>query len=145
MPNSSDPFAELLDTLETIDARLSNTQPLVRAIGLVERNKVLRRITETKTDPLGNSWAPWSERTARERSEKGNAWQGLLWDTGELLHSIKLVVDPDSFELGSDLQKAKDLQEGLPNMAAREYLGWNEDDFLDYEALAIRYFEGGQS
>ena len=129
--------------LDAMLMRMHETAPFLEAVGDREVLAVQHRIKDTKTDPLGNAWAPWSPFTRSERTHKGNADLGLLLDEGDLLLSIDKAVMGDSVEVGSNLDYAIDLQNGTDHMPAREFLGWSPDSVPVYENLFIRYVETG--
>ena len=122
-------------------------EPVLAMIGKLEVENVKARIQQSKLNPWGGDWAPWAAWTAEDRAKKGNAEQGLLWDTGALLDSIHFSVDSlrsmSFVDIGSDLYYALDLQEGTAIMPAREFLGWNDEDALFYERILYNYIETG--
>lgn len=132
-----------LAELDAMLMRMHKSGPFLEAIGEREVEAVQHRILDTKTDPLGNAWAPWAPFTRSERTHKGNADLGLLLDEGDLLLSIDKAVMGESVEIGSNLDYAKDLQEGTGRMPAREFLGWSPESVPVYENLYKRYIETG--
>lgn len=135
-----------LAELNGIMARLANPQPVLKSIGDWQAWKVRNRIQETKTDPDGKAWAEWAPFTLEERTEKGNAHQGLLWDTGHLLDSINVESFMDGLNIGTDVDYAEELQNGRsdkPKMPARPFIGWSTDDFIHMENKMAVYLETG--
>lgn len=135
--------AQVLAELGVLQHRLSSPMALLQEIGTVQQEKTQARIRDTKDTPWGAAWAPWQAVTAYERFEKGNAEQGLLWDSGALLDSIHYELDPFSVTIGTDLDYAPDLQDGTDRMAARPFLGWEDVDIPEMEDLAMIYFYEG--
>ncbi len=129
--------------LDAMLMRMHETAPFLEAVGEREVEAVQHRIRDTKTDPLGNAWAPWSPFTRSERTHKGNADLGLLLDEGDLLLSVDKNVTIDAVEIGSNEPYSIDLQDGTPIMPARKFLGWSPDSVPVYENLFIRYVETG--
>ena len=77
-----------------------------------------------------------------QRSLKGNEAQGLLWDTGTLLHSIRHQTDARSVAIGTDVPYALELQIGRSNMVARPFVGWESSGMEHAERLMVHYIEG---
>lgn len=137
-----------LEQLGLMMQRAANPLPVLTRIGASEVENVKARIKSTKTSPFGDAWAPWRPGTAKERQRKGNASQGLLWDTGDLLDSIRAVANVygpghGTLDVGSDMSYAGFLQDGTRKMVAREYLGWNEATFAVYEMMLVGWMEFG--
>ncbi len=97
---------------------------------------------QDKRSPDGGQWAPWATRTAASRGRKGNAAQGLLWDSGTLLASIQMQARDGLVSIGTDTAYAQYLQGGTGNMPAREFLGWTERDTKAAERMVLDYIEG---
>ncbi len=138
---------QALAELGAMVARARDTAPVLAVIGSMEVENVHARIRQSKTNPWGGDWAPWASFTREERERKGNAQQGLLWDTGALMDSIHFSVDSlrsmSFVDIGTNLDYARDLQEGTDNMPARPFLGWNDEDALFYERILLNYIETG--
>lgn len=107
---------------------------LLEELGDYLVGSVLERIRDTKENPFGRDWQEWATGTRRQREKKGNAEQGLLWDSGDLLHSIRAEIRPAQVAVGSPLDYAKWLQEGTEDMPSREFLGFSN---ADLEAIDI--------
>jgi phage gpG-like protein len=144
--------AERMITIDTsqalaeIDAmlmRAHESAPFLEMVGEREVKAAQHRIRDTKLDPLGEAWAPWAPFTRSDRMHKGNTELGLLFDEGDLLLSIDKAIFGDTVEIGSNLDYAKDLQDGTDHMPAREFLGWSPDVLPIYENLYQRYIETG--
>lgn len=129
--------------LRAMLARTADMQPALHAIGEMQAESIRARITTMKTSPDGEEWSPWSKRRLKERTEKGNLGQGLLWDTGTLLHSIVVVDDPTSVVIGTPVKYADELQYGRDDMGPRPFIGWVEDKLPLVEQMLARYVEFG--
>ena len=136
--------AELaLAELNAIVARAALPGPVFEAIGISEVDGIRSRIQQTKVNPWGGDWSPWAEFTRLEREKKGNTGQGLLWDSGDLLDSIHFAITGDSLDIGSNMDYARDLQEGTDIMPSRPFLGWADYSLPFYEQLWINYLQTG--
>jgi phage gpG-like protein len=132
--------------LSAIMARLLNPAPLLEAVGQWQEQQIERRIESDKATPDGVPWIEWSIRTAANRRAKGNDEQGLLWDSGALLHSFSFDVAETSVVIGtSGLEYAPWLQDGTAKMPPREFVGWSQDDLLELEFLTKLYVETGNA
>ena len=132
-----------LDGLEARIRRLalglSDTRPLLEALGAEIESQARRRISEEKTSPIGEPWPDWSSGHAKTR----HAGQSLLQGGGGLLDSIQSAVRPDLVETGSNLAYAAIQQfGGEPSMApgpaaipAREYLGIGPENEIELDAV----------
>lgn len=97
----------------------------LRRVAEEEVQKVQNRIRNTKTDPEGQPWAPWSMATIRANRNKGGS---LLFRTGALLNSIQFRISEKTLTIYSNAGYAKYLQFGTPKMPARPFLGWSQAD-----------------
>ena len=145
-------LTEAIEQIGLMLKRAANPLPVLTRIGASEVENVRALITNDKTSPWGDAsepWAPWAPSTAAYRERKGNADQGLLWDDGDLLRSIRAEthmygdVGYGTLEVGSDLDYAVFLQDGTDRMPARKYLGWNEAIFPIYELMLMGWMEFG--
>jgi phage gpG-like protein len=130
-----------------------NMAPWLAAVGAHEVKEIEKRIESTKGGPDYDPWAEWSPRRLREREAKGNVGQGLLWDTGTLLHSFEFAYTPFEVMIGTDIAYAKELQEGRTDptrMSARPFVGWTDEEIggaltlgesQGLEASAIAFIE----
>lgn len=128
--------------LNAIAVRLANMTPFLQSVGNTQAGAIHARIQRSKTAPMGGNWAPWRPRTEAARIKKGNAQQGLLWDSGALLNSFVVETGPDAVTIGTPVSYAVYLQDGTERMAAREFMGWSETDVSAVELLGIAYIEG---
>lgn len=101
---------------------------LLEELGDYLVRSVSERIKDTKENPFGRDWQEWATGTRRQREKKGNVAQGLLWDSGDLLRSIKAEIRPSQVAVGSQLAYAEWLQEGTEHMPSREFLGFSNAD-----------------
>jgi len=115
----------------------------ITAVGEREKALIQERIRTTKQDPDGHDWAPWRPFTKAKREAQGNAGQGLLWDTGELLQSpTYLTPFGAELEIGTDVDYAKVQQEGIEgHMAARPFIGWSEADQVWLETSLVEHLQ----
>ena len=122
-----------------------NIEPFLAEVGAKETAAIQKRITESKVSPEAEAWSPWRPMTSRLREAKGNAAQGLLWDTGALLNSMRFDVSLFEVAIGTDIRYAQELQEGRAGpqpMAARPFVGWSPADIAGVEFSAIAYIDG---
>ena len=102
----------------------------VQALGRVEKQAVEQRIRDLKRTDGGTPWATWRPSTRRARIRKGNAHQGLLWDSGLLLQSVYSRITsrgPGRKTLhigvsGPAARYGRYLQHGTESMVARPFL-----------------------
>lgn len=135
-------FGPALAELALLRARIANPQPVLALIGRMAVRRAEHEIQVGKQDPDGHAWAPWSEDTARARTKRGNAAQGLLWDKGTLLHSMREQVGINEVVVGTDEPYAAFLQDGTRRMPARAFLGWGAEAEAEAERTMIGYLEG---
>lgn len=117
---------------------------LLDAVGAEVESQVRRRISAEKTAPDGKPWAAWSPQYAKTR----HAGQSLLQSEGHLLDSITYVVAVDgSFvDVGSNLvyaaiQNCGGAKVGKPNLPARPYLGFSDDNQDDLRGVIVKWLE----
>jgi phage gpG-like protein len=135
--------AQVLEYMGAVYARMLAPEPVLAAVGAIEVEAARERITDTKTNPWGGDWAAWADSTEYQRTRKGNADQGLLWDRGDLLESIHFQVDGPSVAIGSDLDYAVYLQLGTERMPARPFLGWTPEGITAHELRIAHFFDTG--
>ena len=131
--------------LDAILRRTLDFVPFLDFAGEYALAAIQKRIQQTKVTPDGDEWAPWRPLTADLRHYKGNESQGLLFDTGDLLNSMRIAVDGSfSVEIGTDIPYAVTLQEGIGSIQeAREFIGWEEDDIFVLGRAAVAYMSTG--
>lgn len=110
------------------DASHGDVEPLLDAIGQQQEDSARRRITETKTSPDGEVWAPWSPRYAATRGPQ----HSLLRGTGALADSMTHEVNESdkSVSVGSNLVYAGAHLFGSVRLPQRAYLD-TEGGFAD--------------
>jgi phage gpG-like protein len=118
-----------------------NMSPWMAKVGQQAQQSVQHRIQQSKQDPDNAAWSPWMPRTEKYRTKKGNAAQGLLWDDGTLLNSIKFHSAPDGVSVSSEVPYAGYLQDGTERMAARPFMGWSDEDIAGVEFSAVQFIE----
>ena len=118
-----------------------NMSPWLESAGKQTQQASQARIQQSKHDPESQPWSPWQPRTERHRTRKGNAGQGLLWDEGTLLNSIKFQTDSGGVTIGTEVGYAGYLQDGAERMAARPFLGWSDAEVTAMEFSAIQFIE----
>lgn len=132
--------AELLLIL----SRMQDPIPFFDYVGKHEKHAIRERIMHTKLAPDGTPWIPWAPYTIEQRSKKGNTSQGIMWDTGTLLDSIKFEVDGTfGLDIGSDVWYAQKHQDGAGRIPKRPIFGWEEDMLLHYAQAFVRFLETG--
>jgi phage gpG-like protein len=129
----------------------ANMSPWLASVGASVAKEVQQRIRNSKQSPGGDVWSPWQPRTRSHREHKNNSGQGLLWDEGTLLNSIRfeagLAAQGDLFGsshelvIGTDTAYAGYLQDGTPRMAARPFIGWSDAEVTELEFSAVRFLE----
>jgi phage gpG-like protein len=118
-----------------------NMSPWMEMVGRQAQEAIQHRIRETKVDPESTPWSPWMPSTEAHRRHKGNAGQGLLWDEGTLLNSIRFAHSGNDVAIGTDVSYAGYLQDGTSHMAARPFLGWSDRDITALEFSAVQFLE----
>ncbi len=108
-------------------------------VGKHNKAEIRQRIYSTKRDPEGGAWPPWRESTARKRNKKGNAEQGLLWDEGHLLNSIRSEIVGWNVQTGSDVHYGRYLQYGTQYMEERPFIGWSPEDIVWVEGSLVAH------
>ena len=124
--------------------RLKDPAPALEEIGKILQANTLARIMFTKKGPDNKAWPAWATSTLMARIKKGNAAQGLLYDTGNLARSIKYQVQGKQVVVGSDgsAPYATYLQEGTPNMPARPFIGISRQDQAEIHREMLNFLRG---
>jgi len=119
---------KLRKRFEGLSENLRGDPWLVEQIGEQQANSARKRIQETKREPAGKKWKPWSERY---RKTVKNPNHSLLLKTGALRDSITYEVNsPAEVVVGSSLEYAGAHLYGTDNMPARPFLD-TEPGFSD--------------
>ena len=98
---------------------------VLQQVAAEEVKATQNRIRNSKTDPDGQPWAPWSMATIRANKNKGGS---LLFRTGALHDSIQFRISEKTLTIYSNVGYAKYLQFGTPKMPARPFLGWSREN-----------------
>lgn len=101
-------------------------QKVLKQIADDQVRETQNRIRTTKLNPQGQTWAPWSMATLRQRQRDGSAARGLLFKTGQLWQSIQYRISEKTLTIFSNIGYARYLQEGTMRMPARPFLGWSQ-------------------
>ena len=105
--------------LKQLDARLSDLTPVMQSIGMALESRVSGRF-ESRTDPSGNSWAPWMPSTMATYPEDGN--RRLLDRYGDMLASLNHQADARSVTIGFGSAVAVYHEWGTEHMVRRGML-----------------------
>lgn len=89
--------AELEAVTRRLQARLGNLRPAMAGIGMELENRIRNRF-DTRSDPAGQAWAGWADRTIARYPEDGN--RKLLDRYGDLILSLSHQVSADSVAIG---------------------------------------------
>lgn len=84
-------------TLADLLRRLGDLEPIMVAIGGELESRVASRF-ETRSDPLGQPWAPWSPSTASAYPDDGRGQ--VLERYGDMLGSLGWQADGASVQVG---------------------------------------------
>lgn len=122
--------------------QLKNPREMMREVSDIIVEDIKERIIHTKTDPQGKRWAPWAPSTAEARQKDGTVALGLLYKTGDLANSIVATMKgAKSFEVGSNAEYAKYLQEGTDKMPARPFVGISKRAQKGIKEVISQYME----
>ena len=128
--------------LATLIRQLKNPKEMMQEVSDIIVEDIKERIIKTKTDPEGNKWAPWAPSTQEARVKDGTAALGLLYRNGELARSITATMKGSkAFEIGSNLEYAKYLQEGTTRMPARPFIGISKRAQTGINQVIKQYLE----
>jgi len=106
--------------------KYKNLDPVFKKIGQFEMRQTRRRLRITKESPDGVKWQGWAPSTEIGRIRKGNASQGLLYDT-KTMHDLFVLTHSNShMSLRAGVDYGKFLQTGTTEMPARPFMGWSE-------------------
>lgn len=125
-------------------SNLKDPKPLLKRIGQNLEDSTIARLVATKESPSGSPWAPWASGTAKARARTGNSGNGLLYNSGRLIKSIKHEVRGNTVTVGSDPSApyASFLQNGTKNMPARPFVGISRGDQDNIFEIVKRSFRG---
>ena len=130
-------LAGLQARIRDLAAGMSDTRPLLDALGAELVSQMQRRIADEKEAPGGQAWEPWSEDYARTR----HGGQSLLQGEGSLLDSLQHAVSPSLVMAGSNLIYAAAQQFGFPdrNLPARPYAGISAANEAELLSIAEQF------
>lgn len=114
-----------------------NTGQLLAEIGAEEEGQIKERF-ESKQDPDGDKWDPWSEKYRKRQALKNPGASILMGKNARLQESVTFETTSYGIVWGSALIYARVHQEGYEekNIPARAYLGiGGEDEFLIGETV----------
>ena len=136
-------FQPALATLALLRAKINYPGPALTLIGQLAAKRIERELETGKHDPDGKPWEPWALSTANARLKKGNADRGLLYDTGTLLHSIRMQVGVSDVVIGTEVPYSKYLQDGTNRMPPRPFVGWGAEGEAEAEHAMVAYLGFG--
>ncbi len=111
--------------LAGLNRRMDNLTPVMQDIGMMMESRISGRF-ETRTDPTGQSWAPWADSTVESYPDDGN--RQLLDRYGDMLLSLSNEATKDSVRIGFGQPYATYHEFGTKHMPRRGLL------FADPEA-----------
>lgn len=89
--------AAFRETFNALYQRMNNLAPVMDSIGMEMEGRVSGRF-ESRTDPNGKAWAPWSPATRESYPDDGN--RKLLDRYGDMLLSLNHQATADSVRIG---------------------------------------------
>jgi phage gpG-like protein len=141
--------AEVIGVMNGVLGRIRDARPVMERLAEHAASGVMSGIMSEKASPDDIGWAPWSMSRRGEREDKGNVGLGLLWDTGDLLASIKVKPTRNGFEVGTALDYGKWLHDGVKkkdgsgwHMPPRPWMGWGRQDIEVAERWLVQYIAG---
>jgi len=135
--------AQVTGELNAILARVQDPVRFFDWVGKRQKKIVKNRIQYTKTDPDGRQWTPWTSFTEIKRQMAGNVGQGIMWDSGALLNSVRYDVDGTfGVDIGSDIWYAPLQQDGGGRIPSRQIFGWEEASLPQMALAFVRHLEG---
>lgn len=131
--------------LQAMAARLRDMTPVYAAIGRKLESNVNMRF-DTKTDPSGRAWAPWSQATKDARAAEGRG--NLLEYTGRMRDSLAYLATATDVSIGFGVDYAQYHEQTTPgtgHLPKRAMLfddgKLSENDMNDAFAVAVRAFK----
>lgn len=128
----------LLEKLGKVQAKFQDKN-VWQEIAQIELQDIRNRIGVSKTTPEGVPWAPWKPSTALARAKKGNANRGLLFDSGRLLNSFKVIANKTAFTVGTDVPYAGFLNKGTDKMPGRKFMGTSPQAKASIKAILDKH------
>lgn len=131
-------------------ARLSESSLLTLSyeIGSLIEDQTKRRISDEKTSPEGEPWAPWSSAYAESLTRRNRINpRSLLVGAPNLLPSIQNYTEGTLIKVGTNMvygaihQFGGDPARGHARIPARPYLGLSPENATEIEDLVIDRLE----
>lgn len=131
----------LASKLRSVVDRYHNPDRLLESIGALLADRARTRITQTKTDPDGVPWAPWSAGYARTRQPR----HSLLRDSDAMLKSIQHMETDDTVAIFADTIYAgvQNSGESERNIPERRFIGLGRADIAAIEDMAADWLAQG--
>lgn len=107
------------DSLAKIYRGMGNLTPVMQDIGMRLESRISGRF-ESRTDPNGNAWSPWSQSTIDGYPDDGN--RRLLDRYGDMLASLNHQADATSVRVGFGQPYATYHEWGTAHMPRRGLL-----------------------
>jgi phage virion morphogenesis protein len=85
------------DSLRELQKRMGDLRPVYRSLGAELETRILSRF-ETRSDPAGKAWEPWSEQTIEHYPADGR--RKLLERYGDMLSSLNWKASADMVRVG---------------------------------------------
>lgn len=105
--------------LEQLYRGMGDLTPVMQSIGMELESRISGRF-ESRSDPLGRSWAPWAQSTVDSYPEGGN--RQLLDRYGDMLASLSHQADANSARVGFGQPYAAFHEWGTEHMPRRGVL-----------------------
>lgn len=107
------------DSLAQLYRGMGNLMPVMQSIGMELESRISGRF-ESRTDPSGNAWAPWTQSTVDSYPDGGN--RRLLDRYGDMLASLSHQADATSVRVGFGQPYAAFHEWGTEHMPRRGLL-----------------------
>lgn len=133
-------ISETLQHIDRVLLAMPSNKAFLQDIANYGKKKAEERILSTKRDLNGRAWTKWAGSTLYKRTLKGNAGQGLLFDSGSMLRGIVARVDGADAVIENNVPYATFHQTGTRIMPKREFMGWTNDDIYHIETLIAARF-----
>lgn len=115
---------DIADSLRKFSGKLKNNNDLLTEVGEILVEDIKQRIITSKKDTDEKPWKPWAKSTRQARERAGTAALGLLFNSGNLAHSIDYrITDKNKLKVGTNVKYAEYLDEGTDKMPARPFMG----------------------
>lgn len=108
-----------LQALESQRKRMDSVRGVLDRVGALLESKIHQRF-DTKTNPDGNAWTPWSPITAKRRARESRGT--LLEHSGHMRDSLSYTVGADFVEVGFGVAYAMSHETGTKNNPKRRLI-----------------------